>query len=139
MADEAPLDKATARAALQGKRVALGVVIAMAVAFILATAVHVIPAVFGAWITPIASGPPSPCAQGLRDLARALDRDDRAPSGTRERDAAASLCARTPEGADAWAAYERLRIAKEQLDGRDPAALARLKRDLAAHFPSDMR
>ncbi len=39
----------------------------------------------------------------------------------------------------AWASFERLRVAEEQLKGRDPEALAQLKRDLAAHLPSDLR
>jgi hypothetical protein len=145
--DEAPGDPAIARAALRGKRAALGVVIAMAVAFILATAFHVIPAVFGVWIAPVASGGPGSCAQSLRDLAVALDADatprpwadPREAVRTEDRDLAANRCALTPGGYEAWAAFERLRIAREQLEGRDPAALAQLKRDLAAHLPSDLR
>jgi len=135
-------DEATARAALQGKRVALGVVITMAVAFILATAVHVIPAVFGVWIGPLRAGSPgsAACAAGLRDLGLALDQDrPETPLAAGQRAAVESACAGTPEGLQAWASFERLRVAKEQLRGRDPAALAQLKHDLAAHLPSDLR
>jgi len=79
MSDDPP-DVATARARLQGKRVGLGVVIVAAVAFILATAVHVIPAVFGARIVPIE---PGVCADGLRELGAALDRGDPWPGAGR--------------------------------------------------------
>jgi hypothetical protein len=145
--DEGPDDPVAARGALRGKRAALGVVIAMALAFILATAFHVIPAVFGAFVAPLPAGGPGSCAQGLRDLAVALDRDTTAPpwadprqaARSEDRELAANRCAHTPGGYEAWAAFERLRIAKEQLEGRDPAALAQLKRDLAAYFPSDLR
>ncbi|MGO9837569.1 MAG: hypothetical protein ACLP1X_25540 [Polyangiaceae bacterium] len=135
MAEEAP-DPATARAALQGKRVALGVVIAAAVIFILATALHVIPAVFGAWISPIRADDlrSADCARGLRELERALDRDNPA-----SRDTVQYACSLTPEGLQAWASFERLRVAGQQLNGRDPGAVAQLKRDLAAHLPSDSR
>jgi hypothetical protein len=135
MAEETP-DQRTVRAALRGKRVALGVVIAATVIFILATALHVIPAVFGAWISPIRADDPrsANCAKGLRELVEALDRDNPA-----SRDSVQYACSLTPEGLQAWASFERLRVAGEQLSGRDPEALAQLKRDLAAHLPSNSR
>lgn len=142
MADEPP-DSATARAALQGKRVALGVVIVAALVFILATAIHVIPAVFGVWIVPLPAGAPgsAACAAGVRDLERGLERGD-SPSASRDDEkgeATRRACSLTPEGLQAWASLERLQLAGERLRGRDPAALAQLKRDLAAHLPSDSR
>jgi hypothetical protein len=141
MVDDAP-DEATARAALQGKRVALGVVMTAAVAFILATALHVIPAVFGAWVVPVGTDAPGEanCALGLRNLERALDRGDLAsPSLAGEREVVETACAQTPEGLEAWASFERLRVGEEQLKSRDPGAVAQLKRDLATHLPSDSR
>jgi hypothetical protein len=136
VADEAP-DEATARAALRGKRVALGIVIVAAVAFILATASRVIPSVFGLGSVPLA---PGPCADGLRGLEAAFDRDDGGSHPPkRDQIAVEEVCAKTPQGLDAWASFERLRLAREELEGRDPAALGRLKRDLAAHLPSDLR
>jgi len=136
MADEAGDDQVTARAALNGKRAALVLVIAMTVAFILATAVHVIPAVFGAWVTPIRAGDPGSagCVRGLRDAQRALEMGDLdSPEGVH------AACSGTPEGLQAWASFERLRVATGQVKDRDPAALAWMKRDLAAHLPSDLR
>jgi hypothetical protein len=143
MADE-PHDPGAARAALQGKRVALGVVMVASVVFIVATAVHVIPAVFGLSVVPLPAGAPgsAACAAGLRDLERGLERDDSASasaSRAEEGEATREACSLTPEGLQAWASLERLQVAGEQLKGRDPAALAQLKRDLAAHLPSDLR
>jgi hypothetical protein len=48
-------------------------------------------------------------------------------------------CILTPEGLQAWASFERLQVAQQQLKERDPEALAQLKRDLSAHLPSDLR
>ena len=139
MVDE-PLDEAHAPAALQGKRVALGVVIAATVAFIMATAIHVIPAVFGVSIAPVRAGAPgsAECAAGLRNLELGPERGD-SPARTEPIDAVHRACVLTPEGLQAWASFERLQVAQKQLKGRDPEALAQLKRDLAAHLPSDLR
>jgi hypothetical protein len=141
MADE-PRDPGADRAALQGKRVALGVVIVASVVFIAATAIHVIPAVFGVSVVPLPAGAlgSAACAEGLRDLERGLERDDSAFASRAEKgEATREACSLTPEGLQAWASLERLQVAGEQLKGRDPAALVQLKRDLAAHLPSDLR
>jgi len=148
MADP-PNDPALARARLQGKRAALGIVIAVAVAFIAASAVQIIPAVFGLRIEPLppaaAGSSERACAEGVRRLAVALERTDAggpgcAPAAPEWQDAPAveQACSRSSEGRDAWAALSRLRSAREQL-GERPDALSRLQRDVAAHLPADLR
>jgi hypothetical protein len=131
-----PEEKALTPAALRGKRIGLCVVIALAVAFIGATAVHVIPAVFGVWIVPVPRGP---CALGLRELEQALGAAGVGPRPQAPPSSVQSACAQTPAGEDAWASFERLRLAEGQLGGRDPAALSRLKQDLDAHLPTELR
>jgi hypothetical protein len=130
------------RARLRGKRIALCVVIVVAVAFIADSALQIIPAVFGAGITPLPRGAPgSPertCAVGVRDLAGALL--GRGPGVPPERAAGIErACAAAPNGKDAWAAFQRLSTADAQLGGRDPAALEALTSDLAEHLPADLR
>lgn len=142
----------TARGRLQGKRVALVVVIVVSVVFIGASAWQIIPAVFGAAITPIpAASPGSPartCAEGVRRLERALERAaDAAGSASFEArlrpewDDKAEIeraCSQSSEGIDAWAALARLRSAEEQLAPRT-GELSTLRRDVIAHLPADLR
>jgi hypothetical protein len=130
-----------AHARLQGKRAALGAVIVVAVAFIGASAVQIIPAVFGARIRPIprgAAGAERTCAVGVRDLAGAvIGRGSAVPA---ERSAEIErACTAFPQGEDAWAAFQRLSLTSEQLHGRDPSALEPLVDDLAKHLPADLR
>lgn len=147
---------AVARARLQGKRAALGVVIVVAVVFIGASAVQIVPAIFGAGVTPIPSSPsgsdPRTCAEGVRRLERALERA-RPPAGSPssghalERDLSdearvRAACDKSPEGLDAWASLARLRSAEEQLGPGGAGAaeeLEPLRRDVAAHLPADLR
>jgi hypothetical protein len=87
MADDVradPTDAALARARLQGRRVAHGTIIVIAVLFIAASTSQIVGAVFA----PGAAAPaePGPCALGVRRLALALDRgcaagDDVSESG----------------------------------------------------------
>ena len=67
-----------AKARREGRRVAHLIVIVVAVAFIGASAVQIVPAVFGAGFRPLASTPAGSaedqCAAGVRSLAVALDR-----------------------------------------------------------------
>ncbi|HEY1694363.1 MAG TPA: hypothetical protein VGG39_19475 [Polyangiaceae bacterium] len=146
-----PLDD-DARARLQGKRVALVVVIGVSVVFIAASALQIVPAVFGAGITPLPSGGPGTaaraCAEGVRRLSTALDRAaDAAGSAAFEarlrpewddRDAVERACHEAPEGTDAWAALLRMRSAEEQAAPRS-GDLAPLRRDVIAHLPADLR
>jgi hypothetical protein len=142
----------TARAALQGKRAALVVVIAVSVVFIAASAWQIIPAVFGMAITPIPAAPPGTaahtCADGVLRLKRALDRaadtagsasfESRLEPEWSERSAIEKACGESREGLDAWAALARLRSAQEQLAPRT-AELASMRRDVVAHLPADLR
>jgi hypothetical protein len=136
---------ARARARLQGKRVALVVVIAVAVVFIGASSMQIVPAVFGAQITPLPLAPPGSgaraCADGVRALLRELDSQPPAPPADEEWDRTARSCRESPEGLDAWAALLRLRSAvRPTTDPRmGRAELAPLRRDVAAHLPPDLR
>jgi hypothetical protein len=146
-----------ARARLRGKRIALVVVIAVAVTFVGASAAQIIPAVFGAGTKPIPPGPPGSdarvCAEGVRALLRTMADD---VPGTVEPpgqgDAwgpAAQACGQSPEGLDAWAALLRLREARAQLASqtappesgrvRASAELDPLRHEVAEHLPADLR
>jgi hypothetical protein len=149
MADDAAL----ARARLRGKRVALGVVFLVSFAIIGGSAVQIIPAVFGAGITPIpaaaAGSSERACAEGVGRLAAALDRAAAsAGSGSFEarlqpewNDEARVFesCRAAREGLDAWAALIRLRSAEEQLGPRAGSELEPLRRHVLAHLPADLR
>jgi hypothetical protein len=146
-------DPALARARLRGKRVALGVVIVVSVGIIGLSAVQIVPAVFGAGITPIPAAQAGTrertCAEGVQRLAAALDRAaDSAGSASFEQrlqpewsDAGSirEACGQAREGLDAWAALERLRSAAEQLGPRGSGELDPLRRDVRAHLPADLR
>ncbi|HEX8791111.1 MAG TPA: hypothetical protein VF765_09160 [Polyangiaceae bacterium] len=136
---------AIARARLRGKRIALGVVITVAVVYIAASAVDIIPAVFGAVLHPLPSAAPGTparaCAEGLRRLVSTAE--------TAGDDEVQPACAASREGLDAWAALERLRSAQRQLarpsragageqSGADQE-LQELRRQVLAHLPADLR
>ena len=144
-------------ARLQGKRAALGVVLLISIALIASSSLEIVPAVFGVGIQPIPPSPPGSaariCAEGVRTLARALERAENGAGSASfqarlepEWDRAASIqqaCGQSGEGLDAWAALARLRSAEEQLAPR-PAAdleadLAPLRRDVIAHLRADLR
>jgi hypothetical protein len=143
----------TARARLQGKRVALGAVLVVSVALIASSALQIIPAVFGVGIRPIpAAAPGTPartCSEGIRTLERALERaGDAAGSASFSRrlqpewDHAPEIeqaCGQSSEGIDAWVALVRLRLAQEQLSPRGGDELSPLRRDVIAHLPADLR
>jgi hypothetical protein len=133
MPDDPPVDAALARARLRGKRVALGVVLVIAVVFIGASAWNIVPAVFGANVHPLPSGPAgSPeraCADGVRRLERSLPQWQDAAGVQSE-------CAKSSAGLDAWASLLRLRMAAQQLGDAD---LAPLRQDVETHLPGDLR
>lgn len=148
---------AVARAGLRWKRISLVFVTLVAVAFIAVSVLQIIPDVFGAWVHPLPpASPGSPariCAEGVKTLARALDRAT-ASAGSPGFDQALQpewndaptveqACARSSEGLDAWAALLRLRSAEQQLArrGGDPPGqdLATLQREVASHLPVDLR
>lgn len=148
-----------ARARLQGKRAALGVVIGVAALFIAASAVQIVPAIFGANVTPLrdvsTQKGPTPeadalvttCAKGIRvRLDQAIDRASAPASAGSppERDwpdeaDVRSACEKSPGGLDAWASLARLRSAETQLAGGHKDELEPLVRDVDAHLPSYMR
>jgi hypothetical protein len=149
-AKDASAEPAAARARLRGKRVALVAVIAVAVSFIGASAVQIIPAVFGAGTRPIPAGPPGSrarvCAEGVSALLHAMREDEPAcaeplrPSpGDDAWDRAAAACREAPEGPDAWAALLRLRAARAQLHTGGGSELDPLRHEVAAHLPADLR
>jgi hypothetical protein len=129
-------DEATAR--VFGKRAALGLCTAVSLWFVEASVAQITPAVFGASIVPIPAGaagsPESECARALRG--GGLDGGPGVAGGP---EALAHACSQAASGLDALAAFERLRLAEEQLKGSDPAAVERLRRDLSAHLPAEMR
>jgi hypothetical protein len=141
--------EAVARARLRGKRAALVVVIAVAVTFVGASAAQIIPAVFGAGTVPIPAGPPGSsarvCAEGVAALLRVMGDD--VPEAEGQADTwvrAEAACGQSPEGLDAWAALQRLRVTRVQLVGtsghvRASAELDPLRHDVAAHLPADLR
>ena len=148
----APSPDPLARARLQGKRVALGLVFGATAWIIGTSALQIVPAVFGAGVTPLPSSPPgSPartCAEGVQRMARALERasasagsaafgEQLSPEWDTEA-AVQAACAATPEGQDAWASLARMRSAEEQLGPR-ASGVADLHRDVIAHLPADLR
>jgi len=151
-----PSSDPLARARLQGKRAALGVVMGVAVVFIAASAVQIVPAIFGANVTPLPDvdrqkGPATDrdrdvavCAQGIRRrLDHAIDRAA-APAAEPEREwpdegDVRGACEKSPAGLDAWASLARLRSAERQLKGGQQQELGPLLRDVGAHLPSDLR
>jgi hypothetical protein len=159
-----PHDAAIERARLQGKRVALVMVISVAVAFTAASAVQIIPAVFGLGVTPVPTAPPGSaarrCGDGVRALMAALDRagsqtlsgisaDDEAALEARFRralspdwdhaDEVREACTSSREGLDAWASLMRLRSAQEELARHGRIELGPLRRDVVAHVSADLR
>lgn len=156
-----PPDPAIGRARLRGKRVALVAVTVVALLFIGSSTWQIARALFvekpdAALVRPEQRA----CAAGLRDLATALDRAaslvvaSSSEIGTADAvavfrrglspewntaDSVQRSCAASPEGADAWAALERLRSAEEQLTRQSRAELGPIRRDLTAHLPADLR
>jgi hypothetical protein len=153
-------DAVVARAGLRWKRVSLVFVTLVAVAFIAVSVLQIIPDVFGAWVHPLPpASPGSPariCAEGVKTLARALDRaspsagspafDKALQPEWNDAPAVEQACARSSEGLDAWAALLRLRSAEQQLarhagdpPGEQAQDLATLQRQVASHLPVDLR
>jgi hypothetical protein len=148
----APDDAAQAIAGRRGKRIAVWIVIGLAVLFIGSSAAQIVPAVFGLGVRPLPDGPPGSsartCAEGVRSLSQRLEAGQRldASGDTDGRLSAwdtespvGRACASSPEGLDAWAALLRLRTAREQRPHAPPAQLDSMRRDVWAHLPADLR
>jgi hypothetical protein len=137
-------ESANGPARLQGKRVALALVITVAVTFIGASALQIVPAVFGAGVKPLPSSPQGSsaraCAEGVRALLHAVDSADPDQAALApEWERVGRSCESTPEGLDAWAALMRLRSAARVASRGDRIELDPLRRDVAAHLPAELR
>jgi hypothetical protein len=135
---------AVSRARMRGKRVALSLVVAVAVAFVGASAAQIIPAVFGFGIRPLPPASlgtrPRTCGDGILALAAAIDGSGGAlPDWDQAAEPIARACAASSEGLDAWAALIRLRSARLQLPRDHDAELAALRRNVDAHIAAQLR
>ena len=146
----APVD--VARATLRGKRVALGIVGAIAVPFIASSTLQIAQAVFG-------EGPlhDRACSTGVRELQAALDRASErllVPAegdgadvtlgaatipGWKDADAVRRACEASEAGTRAWDALERLRRTEERLAHDARGEVTPLRRDVTAHLPAELR
>jgi hypothetical protein len=140
-------DPASASARRLGKRLAILLVIGVAVAFIGSSAEQIVLAVFGFGVRPLPPAPPGSsartCAEGVRILSEGLERassNGEPPSSAWDAtNPVYQACAASPEGLDAWAALLRLRMTAEQVPRTGPQELDHLRRDLYAHLPADLR
>ncbi len=156
------------RAGRDGQRVAHILIIAVAVVFIGASAIQIVPAVFGAGVRPVGSAgagsTEDPCTDGVRSLAIAIHRAgalawspsaegapppdvDTArqafqkgllPQWSSEAEVERA-CAQSTAGLDAWAALLRLRRGEEQAVLRGLVEIVPLRRDVSAHLPANLR
>jgi hypothetical protein len=150
----AEADALVARARLRGKRIALGIVLVVSVAFVGASTLEIVEGVFAMNIRPLPSGAVGTaartCAEGIRQIERDIERGGPGnPSPVRMQrtdggDDASTVeqaCAQSPEGLDAWAALRRLVRAREAARQGSEAndSLAPLEREVVAHLPADLR
>lgn len=146
---------------LRAKRIAIGFVTAIAVAFIGSSAAQIVPAVFGvvarappaAVAQTLPGAPERDCADVIRGLSSSLDRLYAKALAETDADSALArfradwesaaggydVCARAHGGSDAWAALLRLQRAQEQSLRRTAADLGPLRRDVSAHLPDQIR
>jgi hypothetical protein len=160
---DADEDRELSAARLRGRRVALGLVTVVALAFVASSANQITGAVFGFGFEPLPAGasPGSPeqlCASGIQGLARALDRAGGRPSSEAtgaSDETATSRAALSPEwdraeevraacdaaqgGPLAWASLQRLRVAEAQSGRLGREELSSVRSDVAAHLPADLR
>jgi hypothetical protein len=152
--DDSADARADDRARKEGRRNAHGLVLVVAVLFIASSTVQIVRGVFGLGE---ASRPGDACAEGVARLSAQIDARaacsgcNEAPAARRSREASeaatvARACAASSDGLDTWAAFERARMAREQLargEG-DPGAPRGLMHapplgDEAAPLPVDLR
>jgi hypothetical protein len=132
-------DAASAR--LFGKRAALGICVVVSVWFMVASVAQIVPAVFGVAVVPLvmrADATERRCAEGIQAAGATATQPSPEAPGTYA-DGPIAACRQTAAGLDALAALERLQVAAEHLKGRDPASVERLRRELSAHLPAEMR
>jgi hypothetical protein len=167
--DDSAEARASAGARRSGRRAAHGFVFVVAILFIASSTIQIVRGVFGLNDT---APPGDPCADGVARLAAQLEADPACGAGTatasgktgkaaeetaRARHARRALesseaatvartCAASSEGLETWAAFERGRMAREQLaqgDG-DPRTGRGVMHappldDEAAPLPADLR
>lgn len=143
----------TARAHARLRTVVYGAYVTFAAVFVLLCVEEIVVGVFGLRAGTIATAPPgSPghaCAEGIRDLAKALDRGVLAANAARdEKDAVrrldaalapdwdrepalAAACGSDANGAEAWAALLRLKRAEEGAAGRRAVLVGPMREDVA--------
>ena len=166
MAGDPHLDDSTnarARAGRESRRAAHGLVFVVAILFIGSSSIQITRSVFGLNET---ARPGDPCADGVARLAGPLEAapaciaDGTGKTGkpgdetatarhareTSEAATVARACAASREGLETWAAFERARMAREQLarGDRDPGAGRGVMHapplgDEAAPLPADLR
>lgn len=145
------LDDQEKRVRLRARRIGLGVIMVVALAFIGSSTGQIVRAVFGLGTTPLAATPnDSPerqCAVGISRLVRAIAPPARgvaplvrgAEIGWVGAETVERSCQNASGGLDAWDALLRLRAAQAQLAEASPADLQPLRDEVAAHLPSDLR
>ncbi len=161
-----PRDYADLAGARQGgRRLALLLFIAFAVAFVGSSATQIVRAVFPPERPPLLTtalgSSAATCAEGIALLVRAIDRATESAkpayaSALDGYDAVSILrqrlgpewddrtpieraCSDSPEGLESWAALLRFREAVEQWVRRESIALGPLRRDVIAHVPANLR
>ena len=134
--DPGASDRAEAQARARARRAANGVVVVIAVLFIGASTLQIVRAVFDEAGSPLAAplATDDACMAGVKRLAKAGP----ALRGP-EADAVARVCASTSAGLDAWAAFERLWLAREELSRQDRTDIEPVAREVSAHLPADLR
>jgi hypothetical protein len=154
-------DRELSAARLRGRRVVLGLVTVVALAFIASSAHQIAGAVFGFGFEPLPAGalagsPEQLCASGIQGLARALDRADgrRSSEATGASDETSrsglspewdraeevrAACDAAQGGPSAWASLQRLRVAEAQSGRLGREELSSVRSDVAAHLPADLR
>jgi hypothetical protein len=128
--------KSDAQARARARRAANGVVVVVAVLFIGASTLQIVRSVFDEAGSPLAPAlaTDDACMAGVKRLAKA---GTALPPG--EVDAVARVCASTSAGLDAWAALERVWLAREELARQDRTDIDPLAREVSAHLPADLR
>jgi hypothetical protein len=145
---------ARARAKLNGKRAGIVLLTTVAVVFIGFCALSVVPAVFGRGPDPLAATPAGQaCAEAILRLQAAVDRAARASASAPDENTAVSsfrnalgpdwdeekriegVCRVDPNGAGAFAALQRLRVAEETSARRRAVEIAPLRHDVRQYLP----
>jgi hypothetical protein len=145
---------ARSRAKLNGKRAGIVLLTTVAVVFIGLCALSIVPAVFGRGPDPLTPSPTGrACADAIVRLQGAVDRAARTAGGAPDEATAVSsfrgalapdwdeekrieaVCGADPNGAGAFAALQRLRVAEETSARRRAVEIAPLRHDVRQYLP----